>query len=275
MTATLQALPKGHQFPATTFELSQEWVSEYVIAVEDDAISGLGDFAPPMAVAALSIRALVERAALPPGAIHLGQELAFLRAVAIGERLTARAEIANRGERRGWVLMAVELTVDDEKTEPVMTGRATVTFPLDSSSSLPDTGAPADRPMAGTALNEIPPLSRTLTQDKVNRYAKASGDHNPLHTDPTFASTTRFGDTIAHGMLILAYISEMMTLASGRAWLSSGRLKVRFRGAAHSNATVTASGRIVGTGNGRTAFDVYCRDQEGRLLVSGEAEVVQ
>jgi len=132
MSVTLEKLPKGHQFPPAEFELSPEWVSQYVAAVEDAAIGRLGDdLVPPMAVAALSIRALLDAASLPPGAIHLGQELAFLRPLSIGERLSARARVASRGERQGWALMSIELDVADGAGRPVMTGRATVTMPLD------------------------------------------------------------------------------------------------------------------------------------------------
>ncbi len=130
--SALATLPKGHQFPPACFELSPQWVREYVAAVEDEAIAGRGgNLVPPMAVAALAIRALLDSATLPPGAIHLGQELAFLRSLRLGERLVARARVASRGERRGWVLMGVEMDVEDAAGRPVMTGRATVTMPLE------------------------------------------------------------------------------------------------------------------------------------------------
>ena len=45
----------------------------------------------------------------------------------------------------------------------------------------------------------------------------------------TFARRTPFGGTIAHGMLVLALIGEMMRGAFGEAWFSTGRLKVRFK----------------------------------------------
>lgn len=127
---TLAALEKGHEFPPTEFELSGEWVDAYVGAVDDGAIASRGPAAvPPMAIAALSIRALLERAGLPPGAIHVGQDLSFKRAVNRGERLFVSARVASRGERAGWVLMGVDLSVSTGQNE-VMNGRAAVTFPL-------------------------------------------------------------------------------------------------------------------------------------------------
>ena len=121
----------------------------------------------------------------------------------------------------------------------------------------------------GTGLT---PVVRQLTQEKIDRYALAGGDGNPLHTDPEFAARTQFGGTIAHGMLVLAYLSEMMTAAFGEAWLAGGRLKVRFKAPARPGDTVSSTGRIVRAAGGRTVCAVECRNQRGEVLVSGEAE---
>jgi acyl dehydratase len=126
---TLSSLQKGHEFPAAEFDLSPDWVSDYVAAAEDATIPALGpDAVPPMAVAALSIRALLEASGLPPGAIHVGQELAFHRAACVGDRLGVTARVVSRGERAGWVLMGVDLNVA-RAGQDVMSGRAVVTFP--------------------------------------------------------------------------------------------------------------------------------------------------
>lgn len=127
---TLAALQKGYEFPETTFTLSDGWVGGYVAAVEDEAIASLGsDYVPPMAIAALGVRAMLEHSSLPPGTLHAGQELAFSSPVRRGETLAVSARVASRGERAGWVLMGIELRVA-RGGEPVMSGRATVSFPI-------------------------------------------------------------------------------------------------------------------------------------------------
>ena len=122
---------------------------------------------------------------------------------------------------------------------------------------------------------ELPSLGKSLTQEKIDAYARASGDFNPIHVDPAFAAATPFGGTIAHGMLLLAYLSEMLTAAFGRAWLSGGRLKVRFKGVARPGDTLTMRGRIERVQDeGRRVFAaVECVNQAGELLVTGDAEV--
>jgi 3-hydroxybutyryl-CoA dehydratase len=124
---------------------------------------------------------------------------------------------------------------------------------------------------------ELPSLAKTLSQEKIDRYARASGDFNPIHVDPAFAAQTPFGGTIAHGMLLLAYLSEMLTAAYGRAWLAGGRLKIRFKGAARSDETVTIGGHVQRVEEGHEGrhlwCDVECLNQQGEVLVAGQAEV--
>lgn len=119
----------------------------------------------------------------------------------------------------------------------------------------------------------IPSVVKQITQDKIARYADASGDHNPLHIDPEFAATSQFGGTIAHGMLLLAHLSEMMTAAFGTRWIEGGRLKIRFRAPARPGDTVTASGTVTNIDGERVTCEIECRNQAGEVLVSGQAEV--
>jgi acyl dehydratase len=107
----------------------------------------------------------------------------------------------------------------------------------------------------------------------LNAYAAASGDHNPIHIDEAFAKTTPMGGTIAHGMLVLSLISEMMTAAFGPAWLASGTLDVRFRAPARPGDTVTARARPQEPRDGRLRYAVECVSQAEEVLISGTAEV--
>jgi len=120
---------------------------------------------------------------------------------------------------------------------------------------------------------ELPPLSRLITQEKIARYAEASGDHNPLHIDPEFAATTQFGGPVAHGMLVLAYLSEMLTVAFGERWVANGRMKARFRAPARPGDLVTAAGRVTKVENGMLRCEAECRNQTGEVLVAAEVEV--
>lgn len=131
MTVSLSALPKGHEFTETKFELTPEWVAEYRAALQDQ--TGDTVAVPPLALATLCLRELLEQTSLPEGAIHAGQELSFsLDGEPVGV-LVARARIASRGERQGWMLMSIEMSIEGEGGPPMMSGRATISFPADGS----------------------------------------------------------------------------------------------------------------------------------------------
>jgi len=121
------------------------------------------------------------------------------------------------------------------------------------------------------------PVVIYITQEKINLYAEASGDFNPIHIDESFAAKTPFGGTIAHGMLNLAHVSEMMTAAFGLSWLSSGKLRAKFKEPARPGDTLTINGKIdcVEQKNdisyANCSFE--CRNQKGETIVAGEAIV--
>ena len=121
----------------------------------------------------------------------------------------------------------------------------------------------------------LPEFKKLVTQENINLYAEASQDFNPIHIDPEFAKQTPLGGTIAHGMLTLAYISQMMTDAFGRSWLSSGILDVRFKTPARPGDTIIISGKvhkIEKSGNETIAScEVLCSNQNGEPVVLGEA----
>jgi 3-hydroxybutyryl-CoA dehydratase len=119
---------------------------------------------------------------------------------------------------------------------------------------------------------EVTSVSRDITQARINAYADASGDHNPIHVDAAFAATTPFGGTIAHGMLVLALIGEMMHAAHGDAWDTTGKLKVRFKAPTPAGSTVTASGTLSKHADGVAEYAVQCAT-EREVVIEGRATV--
>ena len=52
---------------------------------------------------------------------------------------------------------------------------------------------------------------RVLLQADFDRFARLSGDDNPIHCDPAFAAKSHFGATVAHGMLLYSCICKALT----------------------------------------------------------------
>lgn len=124
----------------------------------------------------------------------------------------------------------------------------------------------------------LPTIERKITQQRIERYAHAAGDFNPIHLDEEFAATTQFGGTIAHGMMVIAFISEMMTRAYGDSWSSTGKLKLRLRAPSYPGDTLTAHGQVksVEIEDGQTVIrcGVGVTNQDGGVVISGDASVV-
>jgi acyl dehydratase len=65
------------------------------------------------------------------------------------------------------------------------------------------------RGLAGTTLG--PTEWHEVTQDQVNTFADATGDHQWIHVDPDRAAAGPFGGTIAHGYLTLSLVIPLWT----------------------------------------------------------------
>ena len=53
-------------------------------------------------------------------------------------------------------------------------------------------------------------LTREITEDRIQRFAEASDDFNPVHMDEEFASKTAYRGRIAHGLLSASFVSAVV-----------------------------------------------------------------
>ena len=53
-------------------------------------------------------------------------------------------------------------------------------------------------------------LTRRFTADAIDAFARVSGDDNPIHVDAAFAATTRWGRTLAHGMMLYSIVVHLI-----------------------------------------------------------------
>ena len=67
-----------------------------------------------------------------------------------------------------------------------------------------------DEALAGVGLNVGPSGWIPITQERIDRFADATGDHQWLHVDPERAASGPFGATIAHGYLTLSLINMVL-----------------------------------------------------------------
>ena len=122
----------------------------------------------------------------------------------------------------------------------------------------------------------LPQLNRLVSQDKINKWADVVGDHNPLHVDPEYAKQTKFRVTIAHGPLVISFISEMMCNWLGPGWIEGGKLQdVRFRAPVKSGDEITIRGKVMDKrivdGIKMIECEIYVENQQGERVVEGRA----
>lgn len=89
----------------------------------------------------------------------------------------------------------------------------------------------------------------TVTQDAVNQFADATGDHQWIHVDPEKAADGPFGGTIAHGFMTLSLLPVLMaqiyTVGGVKFALNYGVNKVRFPSPVKVGARVRATSTLV------------------------------
>ncbi len=127
----------------------------------------------------------------------------------------------------------------------------------------------------GDAIPELtkPPISRT----QLALFAGASGDHNPIHLDDAEATKGGLPGVIAHGMLNMAFLGQLLT-----GFVPQSRIRgfqARFVGMTKPGDVITCSGEVTGRDesdsetvidlkiNAHTRDDVVVLDGTARIAV--------
>ena len=133
MAVDYSKLTTGQIVSHHTYQLDEDMVGEYLDAVKDVSDLPLKDdglrLAPPMSMAALSLRGVVQDLQIPGGTLHVGQEFEFTKAVTVGSTLVCEATLAQNSVRGGMRIMVVTSTVRDADEVEVMSGKSTIMLP--------------------------------------------------------------------------------------------------------------------------------------------------
>ena len=122
----------------------------------------------------------------------------------------------------------------------------------------------------------ISPLYKLMTQEIINKWADAVEDHNPLHVDPEYAKKTKFKSTIAHGPLVISYISELMGNWLGIGWIEGGKLlDIKFNAPVKPGDKITIGGKVKEKrdieNEKMVECEIFVENQEGVKVVVGRA----
>jgi acyl dehydratase len=175
-------------------------------------------------------------------------------------------------------ILTLEQQCDDSAGQRLATGKAIIIV----RDMAPDGGGEttAGKQQPDLEGQRIPDLSKHVTQEQINAYADVSGDHNPIHLDPATARSVGLEGTIAHGMLSMAFLGQLLT-----DWLASRpdrggwvkRLRVRFQAMVRPGDTLTCSGALGGAEQGQQGqqrVELWINNQRGERVTSGDADIV-
>lgn len=120
-------------------------------------------------------------------------------------------------------------------------------------------------------------LEKLITEDLVAKFAEISGDVNPLHLNEEFAKTTQFKARIAHGALLISFISTAIYNFAGQGAIALSQ-DVRFLRPIYVGDTMTLIAKAVEKemrrGQGVVRFEIKCKNPKGKDAVSGFIEII-
>lgn len=88
-----------------------------------------------------------------------------------------------------------------------------------------------------------------LTQERINKFADATDDHQWIHVDPERAKTGPFGACVAHGYLTLSlanlFLPQLVEVKNMRMGVNYGCEKVRFPAPVKAGKRIRGRGEVV------------------------------
>jgi acyl dehydratase len=120
-----------------------------------------------------------------------------------------------------------------------------------------------------------------VTQERVNAFADATGDHQWIHVDVERAEAGPFGGTVAHGYLTLSLIPQftpqLFAVEAPGAMLNYGLNKVRFPNPVKVGSRIRATAQIAEVSDvpaGKQLVTRYTVEIEGETKPACVAETV-
>ena len=125
------------------------------------------------------------------------------------------------------------------------------------------------------AVGDHATFSKTVSESDVYLFAGITGDFAPNHVNKAFMEKSSYGRLIAHGALLVGFMSAAATLAVGAARantdevpVSLGYDRVRFLAPVFFGDTVTVDYRItdIDLDRRRASADIQVVNQDGTLV---------
>lgn len=123
------------------------------------------------------------------------------------------------------------------------------------------------------AGDQLPELRVTPDAGLTKRYAAASGDPNPIHTDEEFAKSVGLPGCILHGLYSMAQVARGCSALAGGDPRALKRLEVQFRGMGIPEQEIIVSGTISEVDGHRVAVEVIAEQSGNSIIRNAVAEL--
>ncbi|MDO9530016.1 MAG: MaoC family dehydratase [Syntrophales bacterium] len=116
-------------------------------------------------------------------------------------------------------------------------------------------------------------FSKTITETDVYLFAGITGDMNPIHVNRVYAANTQFHKPIAHGILALGLISNVLGTqlpGPGAVYLEQ---TIKFIKPVYMGDTITAYAEVIekDLAKNRLYLRTWCQNQDSVVVMDGKA----
>jgi acyl dehydratase len=280
----------GHETRPETVRITSEDIHAFATAIGDtspiffeESMARQAGFMhiPMLPTFITRLRVSFAEAGLDPEhsqVLHAEQEYSYARPVLAGDILVGRHRVSSIRLSGRMAIMTLEQLCDDPQGNRVVTGKAMLIV-----RETPSTGSVAAGPQQAKPRSpsqrpdqEALHLDRQVTQELIDAYADASGDHNPIHVNPEVARSVGLDGTIAHGMLSMAFAGQLLTswlsgLQERGGWIS--RLRVRFQSMVRPGDTLSCFGDPGARSDHQQLVELWIENQRNERVITGDAQV--
>lgn len=263
----------GKHYGETTFEVTAEAIEKYARATNDENdryLSGDDVVATPIFPVVPSFQAFMNAAMDPDlGAdvmrlVHGAEEHVLHRPIRPGDTLTVTSELESVETKDSGETFTVKGTQKNQDGELVAEVRGTMFIRGKGGGSKGP--ASAEEPSRDVVFEE----TTKVDDDQTQRYAEASGDHNPIHLDENIARMAGLPRTINHGMCTMAIATKgaVNGLAGGDP-TRIRKVSVRFSKPVFPGQGLTTRFWSEGSSGGNEVYGFETLNPDGEAVIRG------
>lgn len=276
----------GKTYPPITTEVTLDAIQKYARAYNDDNPAFFdtnrpnGIVAPPMFAVAITWNALMT-AVMDPDVqadllrlVHGEQDMEFTNPIRPGDLISAFAKIISIETKASGETITFELHASNQAGQEVNKTlfSAFIRGGRNRDAVRSESGERVVEPARGEPDFTI---AQKIDDDQTYRYAEASGDRNPIHTDASIAKMAGLPGIIVHGLCTMAFTSRVAidNLCAGDP-TQLKRLRVRFSRPVLPGQTITTKIWTDAEKSDRKTFTFEtCNPNNQPVIKGGLAEI--